>query len=122
MTDKPTRELPRFSQETIAIVASAIVLLGTIVFEASRLESRIGSLEAHINDVQSELRAEAQADREALQAAARADRAALEAAARADREALEAAARADRDMFTREILRLTKEQSQRTTPVDPDRP
>ena len=69
-------------QETIAIVAVGLTLLGTILLTTSRLEARI-------ERVQAETRAEARADREAL------------------REAL---AR-DREAFSREILRLTSEQS-----------
>ena len=69
-------------QETIAIVAVGLTILGTILLATSRLEARI-------ERVQAETRAEARADREAL------------------REAL---AR-DREAFSREILRLTSEQS-----------
>ena len=69
-------------QETIAIVAVGLTILGTILLTTSRLEARI-------ERVQSETRAEARADREAL----------LEALAR------------DREAFSREILRLTSEQS-----------
>ena len=69
-------------QETIAIVAVGLTILGTILVTTSRLEARI-------ERVQAETRAEARADREAL------------------REAL---AR-DREAFSREILRLTSEQS-----------
>ena len=58
-------------QETIAIVAVGLTILGTILFTTSRLEDRI-------DRVQAETRAEARADREA---------------------------------FSREILRLTAEQS-----------
>ena len=62
-------------QETIAIVAVGLTILGTILFTTSRLETR---LEASIDHLQAETRAEA---------------------------------RADRELFTREILRLTAEQS-----------
>ena len=58
-------------QETIAIVAVGLTILGTMLYTTSRLEARIGR-------VQTEIRAEA---------------------------------RADREIFTREILRLTAEQS-----------
>ena len=58
-------------QETIAIVAVGLTILGTMLFTTSRLEARI-------DRVQAEIRAEA---------------------------------RADREIFTREILRLTSEQS-----------
>ena len=62
-------------QETIAIVAVGLTILGTILYTTSRLETR---LEARIDRIQAETRAEA---------------------------------RADREIFTREILRLTSEQS-----------
>lgn len=65
-------------QETIAIAAVGLTLLGTILLTTSRLEARI-------ERVQAETRAEARADREAV-------------------------AR-DREAFSREILRLTSEQS-----------
>ena len=58
-------------QETIAIVAVGLTILGTMLFTTGRLEARI-------NRVQAEMWAEA---------------------------------RADREIFTREILRLTAEQS-----------
>ena len=58
-------------QETIATVAVGLTILGTMLYTTSRLEARIGR-------VQTEIRAEA---------------------------------RADREIFTREILRLTAEQS-----------
>ena len=44
-------------QETIAIVAVGLTILGTMLFTTSRLEARI-------DRVQSEIRAEARADRE----------------------------------------------------------
>ena len=62
-------------QETIAIVAVGLTMLGTMLFTTSRLEARF---EARIDHLQAETRAEA---------------------------------RADREIFTREILRLTAEQS-----------
>ena len=58
-------------QETIAIVAVGLTILGTMLFTTSRLEARIDRVAA-------EIRTEA---------------------------------RADREIFTREILRLTAEQS-----------
>ena len=69
-------------QETIAIVAVGLTILGTILFTTSRLETR---LEARIDPLQAETRAEA---------------------------------RADREIFTREILRLTAEQSRLTGIVE----
>ena len=65
-------------QETIAIVAVGLTILGTILFTTSRLEDRIDRVQVNIDRVQAETRAEARADREA---------------------------------FSREILRLTAEQS-----------
>ncbi len=65
-------------QETIAIVAVGLTLLGTTLLTTSRLEARIDRVQANIDRVQAEIRAEARADREA---------------------------------FSREILRLTTEQS-----------
>ena len=69
-------------QETIAIVAVGLTILGTILFTTSRLEARIESrierVEVRIDRVAAEIRAEA---------------------------------RADRELFAREILRLTAEQS-----------
>ena len=69
-------------QETIAIVAVGLTILGTILFTTSRLESRlearIDRIEVRIERVAAEIRAEA---------------------------------RADRELFTREILRLSAEQS-----------
>ena len=76
-------------QETIAIVAVGLTLLGTILVTTSRLEARLGArierVEVRIERVQAETRAEARADREAV-------------------------AR-DREAFSREILRLTAGQS-----------
>ena len=88
MTSQPATKVG-LRQETIAIVAVGLTLLGTILVTTSRLEARLGAriehLETRIEDVQAEMRAEARADREAL-------------------------AR-DREAFSREILRLTSEQS-----------
>ena len=72
-------------QETIAIVAVGLTILGTILLTASRLEARIDRVQTNIDRVQAETRAEARADREA-------------------------SAR-DREAFSREILRLTAGQS-----------
>ena len=69
-------------QETIAIVAVGLTILGTILYTTSRLETR---LEARIDHLHAETRAEA---------------------------------RADRELFTREILRLTAEQSRRAGVVE----
>ncbi len=69
-------------QETIAIVAVGLTMLGTMLFTTSRLEARIDRVEARVE--------------------ARIDRVAAE---------IRAEARADRELFTREILRLTTEQS-----------
>ena len=69
-------------QETIAIVAVGLTIFGTILFTTSRLETR---LEARIDRVE-----------------VRIDRVAAE---------IRSEARADRELFAREILRLTGEQS-----------
>ena len=79
-------------QETIAIVAVGLTILGTILLTTSRLEARIDRVQANIDRVQTNI------DR--VQAETRAE-------ARADREA---SAR-DREAFSREILRLTAGQS-----------
>ena len=72
-------------QETIAIVAVGLTMLGTILFTTSRLEARIERVEVRIDRVAAEIRAEA---------------------------------RADRELFSREILRLTAEQSRLAGIVD----
>lgn len=72
-------------QETIAIAAVGLTLLGAILLTTSRLEARIERVEVRMERVQAETRAEARADREAV-------------------------AR-DREAFSREILRLTAGQS-----------
>ena len=65
-------------QETIAIVAVGLTMLGTMLYTSSRLEGRIERVEVRIDRVAAEIRSEA---------------------------------RADRELFAREILRLTSEQS-----------
>ena len=65
---------PGLKQETIAIVAVGLTMLGTMLYTTSRLEARIERVEVRIDRVQAEMRA-------------------------------------DREVFTREILRLTAEQS-----------
>ena len=76
-------------QETVAIVAVGLTILGTILLTTSRLETRlearIDRIQANIDRGLAETRAEARADREA-------------------------SAR-DREVFSREILRLTAGQS-----------
>ena len=69
---------PSLKQETIAIVAVGVTLLGTMLFTTSRLEARM-------------------------------DRAVAE---------IRTEARADREVLTREILRLTAEQSRLTGIVE----
>ena len=102
-------------QETIAIVAVGVTMLGTMLFTTSRLEARI-------DRVQAETRAEARADREAFKARIDRVQAVIRAEARTDREAfkaridrvqaeIRAEAHADREVFSREILRLTAGQS-----------
>ena len=51
-------------QETIAIVAVGVTMLGTMLFATSRLEARIDRVQASIDRVQAETRAEARADGE----------------------------------------------------------
>ena len=72
-------------QETLAIVAVGLTMLGTMLFTTSRLEARIERVEARIERVD-----------------ARIERVAAE---------IRSEARADRELFAREILRLTAEQS-----------
>ena len=83
-------------QETIAIVGVGLTLLGTILLTTSRLEARIGRVQANIDRGLAETRAEARADREA-------------------------SAR-DREAFSREILRLTAGQSRLAGIVEGLRP
>ena len=79
-------------QETIAIVVVGLTVLGTILFTTSRLEERMERVEARIERVE-----------------VRIDRVAAE---------IRAEARADRELFSREILRLTAEQSRLTGIVE----
>ena len=53
-------------QETIAIIAVGLTILGTMLGATLRLEGRIESIEARIEHVQSETRAGTRADREAF--------------------------------------------------------
>ena len=92
MTSQSAAMMMGLKQETIAIVAVGLTILGTILLTTSRLEARIDRVQANIDRGLAEVRAEARADREA--------------SAR-DREA---SARA-REAFSREILRLTAGQS-----------
>ena len=94
-------------QETIAIVAVGVTMLGTMLFTTSRLEARIDRVQADIDRVQAETRAEARADREAFEA--RIDQ--VQAGIRAE-------AREDREVFSREILRLTAGQSRLASLVE----
>ena len=80
-------------QETIAFVAVGLTIFGTILFTTSRLESR---LEARIDRVE-----------------VRIERVAAE---------IRTEARADRELFAREILRLTAEQSRLVGIVEGARP
>ena len=72
-------------QETIAIVAVGLTILGTLLFTTSRLEARIDRVSVRIDRV-----------------SARIDGVAAE---------IRSEARADRELFAREILRLTAGQS-----------
>ena len=80
-------------QETVAIVAVGLTLLGTILLTTSRLETR---LEARIDRIQANI-----------------DRGLAETRAEA---------RADREAFSREILRLTAGQSRLAGIVEGRRP
>ena len=82
-SDDTARAGPK--QETIAIVAVGLTILGTILFTTSRLEARIERVEVRIDRVAADIRSEA---------------------------------RADRELFSREILRLTAEQSRLAGIVD----
>ena len=80
---------PSLKQETIAIVAVGVTMLGTMLYTTSRLETRIERVEVRIDRVAAEIRTEA---------------------------------RADRELFAREILRLTAEQSRLAGIVEGARP
>ena len=69
---------PGLKQETIAIVAIGVTILGTLLYTTSRLEARIDRVEVRIDRVAAEIRTEA---------------------------------RTDRELFAREILRLSADQS-----------
>ncbi len=77
MTNHPTARTG-LKQETIAIVAVGLTILGTMLFTTNRLEARIERVEIRMDRAVAEIRSEA---------------------------------RTDRELFTREILRLTAEQS-----------
>ena len=51
-------------QETIAIVAVGLTMLGTMLYTTNRLEVRIERVEVRIDRVAAEVRSEARADRE----------------------------------------------------------
>ena len=51
-------------QETIAIVAVGLTMLGTMLYTTNRLEVRIERVEVRIERVAAEVRSEARADRE----------------------------------------------------------
>ena len=51
-------------QETIAIVAVGLTILGTMLYTTNRLEARIERVEVRIDRVAAEIRSEARADRE----------------------------------------------------------
>ena len=55
---------PSLKQETIAIVAVGVTMLGTMLYTTSRLETRIERVEVRIDRVAAEIRTEARADRE----------------------------------------------------------
>ena len=96
MTSQSAAKMMGLKQETIAIVAVGLTILGTILLTTSRLEARIDRVQANIDRGLAEVRAEARADREAF-------------------------AR-DREAFSREILRLTAGQSRLAGIVEGSRP
>ena len=105
--------MPRFSQETIAIIGVGIALAALNFTSTNGIHGEIQTVRAEARADRDALRAEARADRaearadrDALRAVARADR----AEARADRDALRAEARADREAFEKHISRLTEGQ------------
>ncbi len=109
-------------QETIAIVAVGLTILGTMLFTTTRLEARIDRVQV-----------EARADREALTRRIDRVQAEIRAEARADREAFtqrmdlmqaefRAEAQADREAFSREILRLTADHARLAGIVEGPRP
>ena len=109
-------------QETIAIVAVGLTILGTMLYTTNRLEARIDRVQietrADIDRVQTETRA----DIDRVQTETRADIDRIQAEIRTNIERVQAEiraeARADREVFTREILRLTAEQSRLAGIVD----
>lgn len=98
-------------QETLAIVAVGLTILGTVLLTTSRLEARIDRIQA-----------ETRTDIERIQAETRTyiERVQVETRAYIERVQVEirAEARADREVFSREILRLTSEQSHLTGIVE----
>ena len=89
----------KLTQETIAIVSVGATLAAFLV-----------AIAALVITLNSDIRAEARADREAF----RSEMQAARAEARADREA----AAADREAFEQHIIRLTQEQSRLTGIVE----
>ena len=107
----------KLSQETIAIVSVGATLtaflaaLAAIVITLNsdmRAEARADRAENQA--AREAIRAENRADREAFDERLRAEREALDKRLRADREALDERLRADREAFEKHITRLTQEQ------------
>ena len=99
MTSNATAKVG-LKQETIAIVAVGLTMLGTMLFTTTRLEARIDRVQV-----------EARADWEAL--SRKIDRVQTE---------IRAEARADREAFSREILRLTVDHARLAGIVEGPRP
>ena len=105
-------------QETIAIVAVGLTMLGTMLFTTTRLEARIDRIQV-----------EARADREAftrrfdrIQDEARADRKVFSREIDRIQAEIRTEARADREAFSREILRLTADYARLAGIVEGPRP
>ena len=123
-------------QETIAIVAVGLTILGTMLFTTTRLEARIDRIQAEARADREaflqrtdRLHAEAQADREAFTQRMDLMQAEFRAEAKSDRDAfsreidrIRAEARTDRETFAREILRLTAGQARLAGIVEGPRP
>ena len=105
----PTRRWFRLSQETIAIVGSAIALATLILTATGNIRDEARADRAAWEAESRQIRAEAQAHRDAADAQARADREAWERRLAEVTAEWRAESRADREHFQREILRLTGE-------------
>ena len=113
--------MPKLSQETIAIIAVFVAVIGVGVTLGALILTTTSGLRDEIQAV----RTEGRADREAIRAEGRADREAIRAEGRADREAIRAEGRADREAlekrmarFEEHIIRLTEQQGALTGLVE----